>query len=158
MLAAVAVVGVTGAGTALAYTPPAQPNFLCVFYNGDEICAYAHASNPIGMTVPDDTTTNWYFPVGGVGDIEQANTDNCMQVDHAAGNTVIEAQCNEQNYQEWNVVDDVGATGYYQFQSEYAPSDCLSYNADGAELVIGGCGSTDEYQHFYPENLLIITP
>jgi Ricin-type beta-trefoil lectin domain-like len=152
---AVAVVGVVGTATASAST--VEPDWLCVYTPPTnnvpqaQICAYAQGSNPIAMTSPDSTTTNWYFPAGGHGEIYQANTNNCMQVDAGDAYKVIEAQCNGANYQEWNVDDDTGDTLYWVFQSAYAPAECLSYNRDAADLYIGGCdGSTDWYQQFYP--------
>jgi hypothetical protein len=161
ILAATAIAGVAGGGTASAAVaalvpPPAQ---LCLTDPQDNfLCAYGQGSNPIAMSAQVATTTNWYFPTGGGGQISQENTTNCMQVDASIGYKVIEATCNGQSYQQWNVVDDPGATGYYQFQSQYNLSDCLTFNADASQLEIGGCGSTDWYQHFYPSTMLIITP
>ena len=153
-LTAVAVIGVAGAATASASTP--EPDWMCLVDEattppgdyGTLLCAYAQGSNPIAMTVERTTTTNWYFPAGGHGEIYQANTNNCMQVN--ASGQVIEAQCNGDPDQEWNVDDDTGVTGYWQFQSESELANCLTFNADRADLVVGGCGSTDWYQHFYP--------
>ena len=97
-----------------------QPDFLCIFDPGnDYLCAYAQGSKPVVMTGVRKTTTNWYYPAGGSGEISQANSTNCMQVDASAGYTVIEAKCTGASYQEWNVVDDPRATGYYQWQSKY---------------------------------------
>jgi hypothetical protein len=144
-------------GKASAVTLPPPPTYLCVVdTNNNNLCAYAHGPNPVVMTGVQSSTTNWYYPTGGSGDIAQANTTNCMQVDASAGYKVIEGACNGATYQLWNVVNDVGATGYYQFQSEYNKAECLTYNAVDADLIIGGCGKTDWYQHFYPETKGVI--
>jgi hypothetical protein len=151
MAVAVAVIGVAGGGTASAATIGGY-DWLCVFtpVTVYQICAYANESNPVTMTIPASTTTNWYFPSGGSSEIQQANTLNCMQVDHDNENKVIEAQCNNTvAYQLWTVVDDPGVADYFQWQSAYDKADCLSYNADAADLDIAPCGSTDWYQHFY---------
>jgi len=142
-------VGAIGVGTASAqsYT------YLCINNPADvTYCAVADGSSAVKMeTEKVGTTTNWYWPAEGTGipgTIEQAGPTVCMQVDADGGDIVIEAACNTEPYQEWyNLGPD--PYGEMQFQSEWNPNECLTYDADGAELKVGGCGP-DWYQGFFP--------
>jgi hypothetical protein len=69
--------------------------YLCT--TTQQLCAYARGSGNQVKMVPKASVsglTNWYFPTNGYGVIQQANTTECMQLDHAAGNIVIESGCN----------------------------------------------------------------
>jgi hypothetical protein len=97
-------------------------------------------SNP-----PKASTTNWvYTDVNrGYGQIRQAGTQLCMQLDSAAGNVVIESGCNKSaTYQEWAFLST--AQFGWQFLSKWHPSGqpgaqlCLTYNQDQKNLHIGG--------------------
>jgi hypothetical protein len=70
--------------------------------------------------------------------------DLCMQLDHAAGNTVILATCNGASYQSWEAV---AASGGVAFVSEWAANQCLTYNQDYAELDTVSCNGA-WYQSF----------
>ena len=147
VLATASSVGAIGVGTASAqsYT------YLCINNPaGVTYCAVADGSSAVKMeTEKVGTTTNWYWPAYETpGTIEQADTTKCMQVDADGGDIVIEAACNTEPYQEWyNLGPD--PYGDMQFQSEWNPNECLTYDADGAELKVGGCGP-DWYQGFFP--------
>lgn len=138
--------GTLGAGTASA-SPTV--NSLCIINNTEnaDVCAIANGSNAIQMAAPQSSTTNWDFvsnsiTANGPGELEQINTTSCMQVDHDKGNIVIMATCNGQSYQEWTITS-LGD----QYESVWNPSLCLTYNAGGHDLVVGGCGN-DWYQEF----------
>lgn len=69
-------------------------------------------------------------------------------VDHNAGNIVIMTPCTGATYQSWNPDSFfVGSTLVTQYVSAWDPSLCLTYNASGANLKVGGCGN-DWYQEF----------
>jgi hypothetical protein len=80
-------------------------------------------------------------------EIEQVNsagelTDHCMQLDHARGNTVIQAACNGKSYQEWEKVYIGLLNGEGQFdeyRSDWDRDLCLSYNAAGHDIYVRGC-------------------
>jgi hypothetical protein len=142
---AATAIGVVGAGTAKANGPTP----LCIY--DSNICGYAHGSDPVEMIPQISSTTNWYYPgLYATAQIRQDNTTNCMQVDHDGGNVVIEAACKVASYQEWyDKGINVSGYIYYQFQSEWDPSLCLTYDASasGSILKVGGCGN-DWYQTF----------
>jgi hypothetical protein len=144
---AAAAFGVTGAGAASAAT---AYRGACVQQSspGIEACAIAEGSQrQVQMQVLGiQATTNWYFPISTRGEFKQANTDLCLQVDHAAGNVVIEATCTGASYQKW----DADANG--GFKSEWDPKAnlCLTYNEKKGSLVVGGCSKSPVwYQDFF---------
>ena len=104
--------------------------YLCVEGAIDE-CAYG--ASPVEIK-PENT--NWYYPYQGTGEIQQADTNRCMQVDHNDGNIILEATCTGAAYQEWTI-----ESNGYQFQSRYNTADCLTYNQNGQDLDIVACGN-----------------
>jgi hypothetical protein len=143
VMAAAATIGIVRVGPASAayeYGP------LCVATD-DFICAVGNGSSAVHMW-PDPAATNWYesYEWNSPTELQQANTSQCMQVDHDAGNIVIEATCTGASYQTWKIGYNSNFGGY-TFTSEWDPAECLTYNADGSDLVIGGCGN-DWYQAF----------
>jgi hypothetical protein len=154
-LAAGSGVATVGVGTASAAT---NETFFCVTdLSSVTWCAVADGSNAIQMKqgIIPGTTTNWIWQSPNVwAPIQQAATApaKCMQVDHDAGNIVIMANCVSPapSYQQWFNIAPTGAN-YVQFESGYGSSaECLTYNASGHDLKIGGCGA-DWYQDFNPE-------
>lgn len=136
LMAVVTVIGLSGTAKA----SETQYTNLCVLDNGNYVCAYAQgAGNTIFMLPKSQTlnnTTNWYWPdTDTYGVIDQAQTDLCMQLDADAGYVVIEATCTSSpaSYQEWYLT----ASG--QFISEWAPNQCLTYNASLARLDTVTC-------------------
>jgi hypothetical protein len=105
-------------------------------------------------------TTNWWQPLGGLGNgsgfFQQADTDLCMQVDHNAGNVVIEAKCaTAESYQLWTPVYSTDAYGTYiaRYETNWNKSLCLSYVADGQTFTVTSCGNY-WYQWFLtPDNV-----
>lgn len=148
---AAAAIGVGGTGTASAAT---QFAYLCILdQSANTICAYGHGPNAIGMIPETGSTTNWYYPgIGGSGTIQQVNTHLCMQLDHNAGNIVIEAACNPNaTYQQWTNFADLNTP--MTFISVWDPSLCLTYEQSGKILKVGGCSNLSEdpiwYQAFF---------
>ncbi len=88
-------------------------------------------------------TTNWFSP-GTVGFFKQANTDLCMQVDHNAGNVVIETKClTTESYQLWTTVTSTDSNGYfiYRYETNWDKALCLSYDSDGQTFTVTSCGN-----------------
>lgn len=138
-----AATAVIGADTASAAT--SQP--LCV--NASPVCAGGEgASNSVGMSwtsSPED----WLYNLAGVtpGTIQQAGTTLCMQLDHNAGNIVIEAACNPSaSYQKWQRAIN-GNTGIWEIYSEWNTSLCLTYNESKGILDTVTCNGA-WYQAF----------
>jgi hypothetical protein len=148
---AVVAVGITGAATASAATSRAYP--LCVdeaeTFQGrpveQPVCAYARNSDAMTMQNVGGSVTNWYYGKG-YGEIKQANTDLCMQLDNSGGNIVIEAKCSSAKppYQEW------APNGSDQIRSKWGKTAlCLTYDKDQGILKVGGCSLTNAwYQKF----------
>lgn len=117
-------------------------DYLCVDGATQE-CAYG--ASPIEIK-PENT--NWYYPVAGqIGEIRQANTDLCMQVDHDAGNIIVEATCTGASYQEW-----YGEPSGTEFETQWNTTDCLTYDQSGQNLDIHGCSDGSDpvwYQAFW---------
>jgi hypothetical protein len=141
---AVATVALSGAcvGAASASTPTYR--YLCTENPFPNFCATAHGQSQTvqmeGNTEPPHNDTNWYYPHGSAfTEIQQANTDLCMQVDHDADNHVIEATCNGASYQEWDLV------GHSQFRSEWNEGVCLTTPDLGGDLYVGGCSTTGSW-------------
>jgi hypothetical protein len=130
-----------------AAAPTVEAEDFCVDASTYAVCAGDDGSNPVEMVVTSFPTI-WNWPDGGKGEITVYGTDDCMQVDHDDSNHVIVATCTGASYQEWNIVNDVSATGYYQFQTEWDPALCLAYDHDGNNAWVVSCGSTDWYEHW----------
>jgi hypothetical protein len=119
---------------------------LCVDTTSFHACA-----SPEGLTAPITVLRSgygsWSYPLtpGSTGEIKQAGL--CMQLDHADGNIIEEAYCDQASFQEWEQVRE----SYFpvEFRSLWDLSLCLQYdNALGNILVAGPCVNT-WYQWFY---------
>lgn len=134
-----AAVAVIGADTASAATP--RP--FCV--GGYNACAIAEGSNPVFMPYGAIHVTSWlYNGVGHNGQIQENGTGLCMQLNHNAGNLVIEAACNGASYQQW---DPYYLNGSIVYASEWDYSQCLTYNRDNRWLDTVPCTGA-WYQNF----------
>ena len=114
------------------------------------VCAYAHGSNAVEMITQTGTTTNYWLNGANhpPGQIQQADTSMCLQLDHAAGNIVIEAACNGASYQQWQAsLSNSG--GGLAFSSSWNASLCLTYNESKAILDVVTCNGA-WYQSFIP--------
>lgn len=134
---------VIGAGPATAATPEG----LCLA--SVDVCAFANGSQqPILMeTVQGIVPATWlYNGLNHPGQIQGAGNSLCMQLDHAAGNTVIEAACNGASYQKWAAVL---APGGWAFVSQWDTTQCLTYNRDRGILDTVTCNGA-WYQSFLP--------
>jgi hypothetical protein len=152
---AAAAIGLTGAGPASA-SSTAQD--LCVPH---PVIFCADAPTPpfpqglpvIEMNPPTAgvSVTNWFYPGSSFAQIRQADTQKCLQLDHAAANEVIEVACNPHhpNYQEWQAYDSP-ATGSVEYRSGWDTSFsyCLTYNGTKAVLDAQKCDKTNTYQFF----------
>jgi hypothetical protein len=143
---------VIGAGTAAAATP----TLLCIRdTNTVPLCAQPEGSSPVIMcevtrkSGPDcPIFKGWlYNGLNHPGQIQQNGTSLCMQLDHNAGNLVIEATCNGASYQKWAAF--LAANGMWSYYSMWDPTQCLTFNADLAELDTVTCNGA-WYQQFYP--------
>jgi hypothetical protein len=150
------LIGVVGAGTASA----SGDSPLCTAEaNGSQysVCAYGDGSNPVEMNLPLSTTTNWIYPnVSGTHTpIKQVGTDLCMQLDHNAGNVVIEATCNGASYQDWKnqYVSGTRSTMFFSEWNINTSPLCLSYDIDGGNILAADPCTFDTtdawYQQFY---------
>jgi hypothetical protein len=111
---------------------------LCVSDNGSYVCAYSQGAGiqilMISKATTGINTTNWYWPDTNTTDeIREADTTLCMQLDHDAGNIVIEAACNGAPYQYWHL------TSSGEFISAWDASQCLTYNKDHTSLDTVTC-------------------
>jgi hypothetical protein len=141
---AAAGIGVVGTGTASAQSF----SYLCVVdpSTGNYVCAYGNGSSAIEMKAEEPSTTNWFL--NSDHQLQQANTDLCMQVDHDAENAVIEATCANATYQEWGVVYTEG--GYNIIESDWGSTAlCLTYNKSKSILDVVGCDDAEWYEQFY---------
>ena len=137
--AIVAATGVIGVGTASAATP----REFCV--NNSLICAFPEGGNAVAMLQTNKLDPLWlYNGVNHPGQIQQAATGLCMQLDHNAGNIIIEAACNKASYQEWNPYLLAGSVVY---ASVWDGSQCLTYNQDLSRLDTVDCTGA-WYQNF----------
>jgi hypothetical protein len=141
-----AVIGVFHGSAAFGATDTATQDSMCISWT-TEVCAIANGSSAIEMVAPASNTTNLY-PLGAglEGEIEQQNTTSCMQLDASGGYIVIMATCTGASYQEWIGVYNNTYAGV-QYESKWDTSLCLTYNANGSDLKVGGCGN-DWYQSF----------
>jgi hypothetical protein len=137
------------ASAATSATPVANsavnPTLLCVHgTNGFKVCARGRGSQAIEMTQPVNGVSAWFYG-SGYGEIQEDGTDLCMQLDHAAGNIVIEATCSGPSFQLWEILST------NQIRSDWDKSLCLQYdNAAGNILVAGTCVNT-WYEQFYKD-------
>jgi hypothetical protein len=152
----IVTVGVVALSAAVIGARPASAAIqgnLCI----GTVCAFPNgAGSPVGMAVGQNF--NWNSPGWGgwlfngldhTGQIQQATSSLCMQLDHAAGNLVIEATCNGASYQKWTAF--LAPDGYdWMFYSMWDMSQCLTYNADHSRLDTVGCNGA-WYQQFAPD-------
>jgi hypothetical protein len=151
-----ALIGAAGEGPASA----ASYTHLCI-----------DAPNPIGIgcamseglgnflqvDYPSSSTTNWIHPSvnGGVGSIQQANVNLCIQLDAAAGDLVRGATCNGDQAEAWENYYDASA-GRTEFISIWGVENgkgnlCLTWAQSGANYAFvdaESCGSNDLYQQW----------
>jgi hypothetical protein len=129
--------GITGiAGTASA----ASWTYLCAVnpvMSGDTGCMLAHGiDHHITMETPRTGTTNWTYPNtnGAEGEIKQANTNLCIQVNASDSDYVRENTCVGDAAEEW--------INFYNaeyketmFKSVWNQSLCLDDPANGNQQV-----------------------
>jgi len=136
---AVAAMGVLSAGPASA-TESSGDTSMCVdnFAVGEFDCAWANGvGQPVGMYPLTGNTTNWYIPVSGWGEIRQAGTNRCMQLNHSAGDVIQEETCSGASYQMFKRY--YFSTATYIYISEWAPYLCLTYNQSHQILDMVTC-------------------
>ena len=156
VLALSALTGVTAGAPASAspYTP------LCLQGDGTKGCLIGLGAGQfvnLSELEPGVTITNWIYPNsnGATGQIQQANTDLCLQ-DDAVGtmgipNVVREAACNGDEAEQWANVYNAGtqSTEFVNLYVLYDETqgaeglDCLAYSGEAALTFIGGCTSAD---------------
>jgi hypothetical protein len=115
-------------------------------------CAYAQGSGyVVAMDQPyagETDMTRWYLNANG--EIEQGNTDLCMEINHDGGNVIREATCENVSYQNWEQNPIPG--GGYWFNSQWDPSGViydLTYNQTNEDLdVIPNSSSYLWYETF----------
>jgi hypothetical protein len=140
LVAVAGLIATSGVGTASADLSTTYKH-LCTY--ADTLCAQAEGPGQQVGTIGPHTPgwTNWYYPVSGYQPIIQADTDQCLEVDQEAGNTVIESGCDSTaSYQEWKPY------GSHEYFSRY---DSLCLTKSGAKLVVSKCAdnpSTQEWQ------------
>ena len=137
---AIAATGVIGAGTASAATP----REFCV--NNTSICAFPNGGSAVVMQ-EDSQGPNPLWLFNGAdhsGQIQQAGTGLCMQLDANAGYLVIEAACNGASYQKW---DPYLFNGSIVYASEWDETQCLTYNREHNRLDTVLCTGA-WYQNF----------
>lgn len=159
-----ALIGITGASAASAES--STYHHLCVANGSESICADADGlGNPIAMLWsgdPSKSETNWYFPspAGDVDLIKQANTSNCMQLEHQdSGGNVVDivrlAPCQPgEAAEEWiNSYDTYHGTDMTQFISlwaldNYGTDYCMTWldGLSASEPVIRPCQGGDYTQ------------
>jgi hypothetical protein len=144
ILAAATLIGIGGAGTASAST--VGPGHLCTNYyvssvNGNNSyygpgCAYG--TSPISFVAEGyPGNTNWYMSNSGYGNIKQANTNLCMELDADAGYTVVKATCGSATYMQWEwygseIISEWATT----VNEEYM---CLTLNDAGNDFDVIPC-------------------
>lgn len=144
MLTAILTIGAaagvfsSGSASAASYYP------LCV-QNGNGAplhCAFAQGSGYVVAMYQfysgETNMTNWVY--NSSGELQQANTNLCMQINHNAGNIVQEATCKAASYQTWTDF----ANGANEFVSNWSDDGnwmCLTYNADNADLDVIDCST-----------------
>jgi hypothetical protein len=132
----------------------ASPSILCIGLTNQEwTCAQPNGSSPVAMpteTQPFEPEFDWdwwlYNGLNHTGQIQESDTSLCMQLDHNAGNTVIEATCNGASYQKWTAF--LAPNGYsWMFYSMWDMNQCLTYNASHHYLDTVACNGA-WYQSF----------
>jgi hypothetical protein len=105
-----------------------EPGTQCIYSNGV-------GDYPV-MTAPDSVSdmTNWTYPNANadIGDIKQANTNLCLQVNAAAGGLVIGAECVNDSAEQWVNFYNT-ETKHTMFLSEY-------YLGNGEDRCLSGSG------------------
>jgi hypothetical protein len=103
---------------------------------------------------PASNTTNWVYPgmnSDGVfqGEIKQANTTLCLQLDHTDGDIVREAPCNDDLAEQWDNISTANNrtefTSPWVAQNEVAAPPqgaCLTWPGAGPLKVVACSGST----------------
>lgn len=159
--------GVTTAGPASAAAPPWH--HLCVDL-GSGIGSDPNGSNdfclvPLGLNevigaeetvqfgISATNLTNWSFQFpdgslspfinGDTGMIKQANVNLCMQLDHADGDIVRGAACNNSAAEQWKDVYDAQGRRTW-FESVWAANNehetkCLSWDTGGSDAFTDDC-------------------
>jgi hypothetical protein len=159
-LAAAAVMALSAAVIGAHPAAAASPAPLCLAYQptpGYYVCATPNGSSPVAMDKfhpPFGYDPPWNFwlynGLDHTGQIQEANTSLCMQLDHNAGNTVIEAKCNGASYQKWTAF--LSPDGYnWMFYSMWDMNQCLTYNEDHGYLDTVACNGA-WYQSFSPND------
>jgi hypothetical protein len=132
-----AATGIVGAGAASA----ASPQAFCV--NGSSVCAVGEGASSAVFMFASGSPTAWLFnnQTHPPAQIQQAGADLCLQLDHSAGNIVIEATCNRASYQTWQaapIITNAPINGI-AYVSEWDTNLCLTYNADEEILDAVNC-------------------
>jgi hypothetical protein len=141
-VAAVAVGSGVGAVAAAPNASAATAAPLCIHdtIHSTGMCAVPFDSvitTPVDMEQVGIAAT-WLYngPSHGPGQIQQDGTGMCLQLDAAAGYTVIEAACNRASYQSWQAI---AVSGGWAFRSQWNTSQCLTYNRERAWLDTVAC-------------------
>jgi hypothetical protein len=146
--AAVLALG-TLTGLAAAPASAASWTHLCVDTGIGALCARG-AAPALQITVPTESstgasTTNWLYPTtnGGQGQIEQANTGLCMQLDHAEGDSVVEAICVGDDAEQWiNIYNSsYKHTVFVSYWGIVNEGRYLCLTESAQEMVAALCGS-----------------
>jgi hypothetical protein len=148
VMALSALVGTSSASPAAAAAPAFT--HLCVDRNGESLCAWANGSEqPVAVRYEPSTgtsTTNWVYPTtnGGSGQISQAHTTLCMQINHDGGDVVREAPCADGGTPEmWKNQYVGGRTEFLSVWADayYGTQMCLTWqdNLAGSEAYVLPC-------------------
>jgi hypothetical protein len=156
VLALSVLTGVTAAAPASA----ASYTYLCLQGQGSSGCLLGLGAGDfvsLSGVEPGVAITNWVYPNsnGAMGQIQQANTDLCLQ-DDAVGamgvpNAVREAACNGDEAEQWANVYNAGtkSTEFVNLYVLYDETqgaeglDCLAWSGEVALAFIGGCTSAN---------------
>jgi hypothetical protein len=149
---AVAATGVLSAATGVLSARPASAapasaatyyeTWMCVDNSAvtELDCAWANGvGQPVGMYPETANTTNWAQPGSTWGEIWQAGTNRCMQLNHNAGNEIQEETCTGATAQEFKSY--YYSSNTYVYISKYAPTTylCLAYNESHQILDMVTC-------------------
>ncbi len=146
-----AATGIVCAGSASASTTASK---LCVIpSNNNQIinCAFSqNQGNKVEMLTLAgpyvNTMTNWYYPTKTWGEIRQADTNLCMQLDNSLSNDIILATCSSSgaSYQEW--YPSSLSNGDTVFQSMWDRNLCLNDDIYTGLLDAAPCNQNTNQQ------------
>jgi hypothetical protein len=93
--------------------------------------------------------TNWYL--NGNNEIQQANTNLCMEINHDGGNVIREAPCKAVSYQQWGEWTTGGANWFNSAWSPDGNQYDLVYNQNNSDLdvIVNNFQNLPWYQLFH---------